>query len=105
MTVLTIAIISLILDALACFSILSWFSIIGFVFGVTAWVIARKMRMTGTGSKFAAPGMALGIVGTFAGVVGILFSFVLGNILVSGFVIFYSRPVVTSTRASWQIRD
>lgn len=93
MSVLIVAIASLALDALTYVPMLNWFSIVGFCFGITAWVMGRKIRKTfpgktDPGRKYAVPAMVMGVIGTFAGLIGILVSFVAGNLLFGGFAVF-----------------
>ncbi|MDL2237162.1 hypothetical protein LJC56_04935 [Christensenellaceae bacterium OttesenSCG-928-K19] len=88
MAILIVAILSLVLDTLTYIPVLNWFSLIGFAFGIAAWVMGRKMLQTNTSDKIARPAMILGIIGTFAGLTGIILSFVIGSVLYSTFVVF-----------------
>lgn len=88
MPVLLLSIISLALSGLTYIRVLNWLCIIGFGLALIGWVMGRKLIQCGTQSVYARPAMVLGIIGTFANLVGILVSFVLGGLLVGGFVTF-----------------
>ena len=88
MSILIISIVALVLDAITYIPILNWLAIPGFTLGIMAWVMGRKINQTCPGTKYAKPSMILGIIGTFAGLVGILISFVLGTLLFGGAVVF-----------------
>jgi hypothetical protein len=67
---------------------INWLCLIGFTFAVAAWVLGRKIRQTDPTARYPALTMALGIAGTFTNLLAILFAFVLGGLLMGGFVMF-----------------
>ncbi len=87
MSVLIIAIVSLILNILTYAPKCNWFSILGFCLAIMAWVMGRKMYRT-IGGKNALLSMVLGTISTFLGLLGILISFVIGTLLFGGSLIF-----------------
>lgn len=80
MAVLIIAILSIIFDALAFIPALGFMGIAGFVLGVCAWVLGRKIYILDPSQKMARIAMFIGIIGTFFGLVSVLLSFIIGGL-------------------------
>lgn len=77
---LTVAILSIAMNALSFIPILAWLSVPGFVLGITAWVMGRKLLSCNQQSMSRLI-MILGIVGTFFGVATVIYNFVMGGML------------------------
>ena len=88
MSILILSLLSIALSALTHIQALNWLCLIGFVLGITTWVLGRKQAQTDPAARYAKPAMLLGVIGTFANLFGILLAFVWGNLMVGGFVVF-----------------
>jgi hypothetical protein len=88
MSVLLLPILSILLSGLSYIRVLSWLCLIGFGFALTGWVMGRKLIHCGVPGAYARPAMVVGMVGTFFNLIAILTSFVLGSLLIGGFVVF-----------------
>jgi hypothetical protein len=88
MSVLLFSILSLLLSGLSYIRVLNWLCLVGFGFAMTGWVMGRKLIHCGVPGAYARPAMILGVIGTFLNLFTILISFVLGSLLVGGFVVF-----------------
>lgn len=91
MIVLVLALLSVVFAPISYIQAVNWLSIIGFVLGIAAWVLGRKIRQTDPAPKTAricGVAMALGIIFTFVNLVGIVYSFVWGNLMSGGIVVF-----------------
>lgn len=84
MGLLILSFASLALAALTYIPAINWVCLVGFAFGLTAWVGGRKIWQTDRLRKSALPAMILGIAGTAANLFGILVAFVLTTLLVGG---------------------
>ncbi|MEF9863996.1 MAG: hypothetical protein RSA86_05385 [Christensenellaceae bacterium] len=85
MTVFIISLVALACSLLTFLPTFGYLSILGFVLGITSWVVARKLHKSNRADKLATSAMVIGIIATFTGLVGILFSFIIGGLLIGGF--------------------
>lgn len=76
MVVFLFALLSVVCSALTYLTTIEAFGIAGFVLGTAAWVMARKMRMTGAPYRLTLPAIVLGIAGTFLNLGGVLYSLI-----------------------------
>lgn len=91
MIVLVLALFSAAFAPISYIQAVNWLSIVGFVFGIAAWVMARKIRQTDPSANTAricGIAMVIGIIFTFVNLVGIVYSFVWGNLMSGGMVVF-----------------
>ncbi len=88
MILFLLSLLSIAFSAITYIPAVNWLSIVGFVFGITAWVMGRKIWQTNPAVPLCKASMVLGIVGTFACLVGIVLSFVWGNLMSGGGVVF-----------------
>ncbi len=91
MIVLVLSLLSAAFAPISYIQAVNWLSIVGFVLGIAAWVLGRKIRQTdpdGKTARLCGAAMAIGIVFTFVNLVGIVYSFVWGNLMSGGIVVF-----------------
>jgi len=88
MTALIISAVSIALALLSFIPAVNWLCLLGFTFAIAAWTLGRKIRQTDPGDRLALPTMAIGIIGTFVNLAAIIVAFILGGLLMGGFVTF-----------------
>ena len=88
MAALIVSAVSIALAFLSYIPAVNWLCLIGFTFAIAAWTLGRKIRQTNPGDRLAMPTMVIGIIGTFVNLAAILVAFILGGLLMGGFVTF-----------------